>query len=372
MGFSPGSIHRILVRANNWIGDVVMISPSLRALRRTYPAARIDVVARPAVAGCFEGHPYVDGIVVHEPRGRHKGLSGFRRLTSELAGNRYDLAVLFQKAFGAALMARMAGVPRRVGFDTDHRGLLLTHPVRETPGLRRIHHVEYFLRVAVAAGCDPGEPPRPVMFHLDQADRDFADRFLERADARRFAFLAAVATGASKHPRAWHAARFGELARRLADGRGAGILVVGGPGDRADADVVLQAAGRAGIDAVGSTTVRQMGALIERCGVFVGNDSGPMHVAAALDVPVLAIFGPGVPAKTAPWMARERRAVVTNAFHCAPCRQDFFRECDPSRSLKPMCLESVSVDQAAEALSDLLRRAGAPVGPGGPRAVPSS
>ncbi len=372
MEFPRQSINRILVRANNWIGDVVMISPSLRALRRGYPDARIDIVARPSVAGCFEGHPYVDRILVHDPKGAHRGLSGFRRFTAELASNRYDLAVLFQKAFGAALMAWMAGVPRRVGFDTDRRELLLTHPVRETPELRRIHHVEYFLRVAIAAGGDPGDVPRPVMFHLEEHDREFAEAFLDRAGADRFRFLAAVATGSSKRPRAWHPSRFAELARRLADGQGAGILLVGGPGDRADADRVLKAVGDAGIDAVGTTTVRQMGALIERCGVFVGNDSGPMHVAAALDVPVMAIFGPGVPAKTGPWMPRDRRVVVTNAFHCAPCRQDFFRECAPSPALKPACLETVTVDQAATALSGLLRRSVATAGPAGSPAAPSS
>jgi len=372
MGLPRESIRRILVRANNWIGDVVMISPSLRALRHGYPDARIDVVARPSVASCFEGHPYVDHVVVHDPGGAHRGLAGFRRFTAELGRSRYDLAVLFQKAFGAALMAWMAGVPRRVGFDTDRRGPLLTHPVRETPELRRIHHVEYFLRVAMAAGGEPGDPPRPVLFHLDEADRAFARAFHERTGADRFRLLAAVATGCSKRPRAWHPSRFAELARRLVDAQGAGILVLGGPGDRADADIVLRAAGEAGIDAVGTTTVRQLGALIERCGLFIGNDSGPMHVAAALDVPVLAIFGPGVPAKTGPWMPSDRRAVVTNAFHCAPCRQDFFRECAPSAALEPACIETVSVDQAATALTGLLRRVVVPAGPAGSGAAPSS
>ena len=114
-------IRRIMVRANNWIGDVVMISPSLKALRESYPQARIEIVARPHVAGCFQNHPWVDDVIIHEPRTRHKGLLGFWRLTSELRQRRYDLAVLFQKAFGAALMASLAGVPRRVGYDTDLR-----------------------------------------------------------------------------------------------------------------------------------------------------------------------------------------------------------------------------------------------------------
>ena len=349
-------IRRIMVRANNWIGDVVMISPALKALRESYPDARIEIVARPHVAGCFQRHPWVDDVIVHEPRTRHKGPLGFWRLTSELRQRRYDLAVLFQKAFGAALMAKMAGVPRRVGYDTDLRASMLTHVIHETPQDRLIHHVEYFMRVAREAGCTPGEFPRRVYFHFDEENRVFAETFLAKHESSRFKFLAVFATGASKPGRAWHADRFATLAAHLARERGAGIVVVGGPGDRADADTVLAEVGDAGIDAVGATSVRQMAALIERCRVFVGNDSGPMHVAAALDVPVLAIFGPGSPAKTAPYMPPDRFIALTNSFPCSPCRQDFFKECDPSPSLKPMCLETVTVRQATVALNALLER----------------
>jgi heptosyltransferase-2 len=356
--FPGGAPRRILVRANNWIGDVVMISPSLRALREAYPDARIEIVAQPHVRDCFLGHPWVDEVIEHDPHGAHRGISGFRRLAAELGGRGYDLAVLFQKAFGAALMAWMAKAHCSVGYDTDRRGLLLTHPIHETAHDRRIHHVDYFLRVARAAGCDVNGAPRTVFFPLDEASRDFAERFLEGAGARRFTFLAAVATSASKAPRAWHAERFAALARFLARERGAGVLMVGGAADGADARVVLDAAGDAGIDAVGQTSVKQMAALIERCGVFIGNDSGPMHVAAALDVPVLAFFGPGTPAKTAPYMPPERFIALTNNFHCSPCRQNFFRECEPAQSLKPMCLETITVGQARIALDSLLTRAG--------------
>ncbi|HET9480570.1 MAG TPA: lipopolysaccharide heptosyltransferase II, partial [Candidatus Polarisedimenticolia bacterium] len=355
----PDSIHRILVRANNWIGDVVMISPSLRLLRETYPAAVIDVLARPQVADCFTDHPWVDGLVRHEPAGRHRGVGGFLRLAAELRERRYDMAVLFQKAFGAALTAFAARVPIRVGFGTDMRSALLTHAIHETPELRRIHHVDYFLMVAREAGCRIDGVLRRVYFPLDDDSRAFATEFLERYDAGRFAFLAVFATGASKPPRAWHPERFAHLAGSLAREKSAGILVVGGPSDRTDADRVLEAAGAAGIDAVGRTTVRQMAALIERCRVFVGNDSGPMHVAAALDVPVLALFGPGTPARTAPYMAPERYVALTADYPCSPCRQDFVRECEPASSLKPMCLESIDVRQASAALNALLVRSAA-------------
>lgn len=353
--FERGAIRRVMVRANNWIGDVVMISPALAALRRTYPDARIDAIVRPQVADCFTDHPSVDGVVIQDPR-RHRGLLGTFRFAAELRRREYDLAVLFQKAIGAALLARLAGVPRRVGYDTDGRGLLLTDPIPETAASRVEHHVEYFLGVARGAGCDiNGSRPR-VVFPLDAASRGFADEFLSARGAARFAWLAAVAPGASKPGRAWHADRFAALAAKLVREHNAGIVVLGGPSDREEAARILQAAGASGIDAVGATTVRGMAALIERCRVFIGNDSGPMHVAAALDVPVLALFGPGTPAKTAPWMPPDRFVALSEHFHCAPCRQDFFRECNPSPSLKPMCLETITTARAAAALESLLAR----------------
>ena len=353
---SNGGPRRILVRANNWIGDVVMISPSLQALRETYPEATIDVVARPHVADCFAAHPWVDDVVLHEPAGRHRGALGFLRFTAELRARRYDMAVLFQKAFGAALMAWLARVPRRVGHATDRRSALLTDAIPAPPGVEHLHHVEYFLQVARAAGCPPGDLPRRVYFHPGQDAQDFAAAFLKEREASRFPFLAAFATGASKAPRAWHGERFAALARGLVRDHGAGILVLGGPKDRSESSLVLDAAGNHGLDAVGRTSVRGMAALMGRSRVFVGNDSGPMHLAAALDVPVLAMFGPGTPVRTAPYMAPHRYTALTMSYPCSPCRQDFFKECEPAASGKPMCLESIDVRVAAAALNDLLQR----------------
>ena len=253
----------------------------------------------------------------------------------------------------ASLLAR---VPRRIGHATDRRSFLLTDAIPEDPPAPPRHHVELFLQVAGAAGCDVRSVPRRVYFEPGGDSRSFAASFLDRAGAARFPFVAAFCTGASKGPRAWHAERFAELAAQIVTEHGAGILVLGGDADRAEAAVVLRAAGNHGIDAVGRTTVRQMAALLERCRVFVGNDSGPMHLAAALDRPVLALFGPGTPARTAPYMDPDRYVALTNDYPCSPCRQDFFKECAPAASGKPMCLESIDTRRAAAALNDLLGR----------------
>ncbi len=169
----PANIRRILVRANNWIGDVVMISPAIRALRERFPGAEIAILARPWVCDALAANPFFDRLIPYEVPGRHGGLPGRLRLVRELRKDRFDLAVLFQKAFDAAFLAAAAGIPIRVGHDTDHRGLLLTDRVPITPGSARRHHVDFFLEVAIACGCVPSSTV--PFFSLSDEDRAWAE-----------------------------------------------------------------------------------------------------------------------------------------------------------------------------------------------------
>ena len=351
----PERTRRILVRSTNWIGDIVMISPALAALRRRFPAARIEAVALPHLAECLHGNPAIDEVIPFDRRGRDSGAAGLLRLAARLRERRYDAAVLFQKAIGAALMARVARIPVRIGLASDRRGWLLTHPVPLAGDLAKRHHLEIFLEVARAAGCDVGD--RTLFFPVGAEDHAWAASFLREHGADRFAFLVALHVGASKRPRAWHLDRFAAAARRIADGHRAGVLLLGGKAETADMAQVGAALGGDAIDATGRSTIKQMAALMARCRLLIGNDSGPMHLAGALGVPVVAIFGPGDPDRTAPYVPQDgppRVAVVTHRYPCSPCRQAFFEECYPSPAGKPMCLESIGVDEVVQAAERLL------------------
>lgn len=365
----PASVRKILVRANNWIGDVVMISPAVRALRERYTGAEIAILARPWVLDALAANPFFDRLIPYESPGRHAGLLGKIRLAAELRRERFDLAVLFQKAFEAAFLAAAAGIPVRVGHDTDRRGWLLTDRVPVTPESSRRHHVDYFLEVAESCGCVP--LTREPFFILADADRAWAEGFLDgaarsdeagagspapssglRTERPARSFLA-IHPGGSKAPRAWHAPRFAELARTLARERGLVPVVVGDAGDAAAGEEVARAVPGTVISA-GRTTVRRMAALIERSALFVGNDSGPMHIAGAVGTPAVGIFGPGIPEKTAPRAKGGRFEAVTLRFPCSPCKQNFFRECDPAPSGKPYCLENLEVDTVLAACRRVL------------------
>lgn len=352
----PSNVHRILIRANNWIGDVVMISPAIRAIRARFDAAKISILAKKWVLDTLEGNPDYDELIEYDRTGIHRGLAGRLRLVRTLRRHRFDLAVLFQKAFEAAALARLAGVRNRVGYDTDFRGALLTHPLPLPPP--GTHHLEVFLGVARALGCDVSD--RRPTFHIDAGARGQAGDILRGNGYPTGQPVVAIHPGASKPPRAWHADRFGVLARRLAETCDARILLVGGPGDHEMVGLIrTHLPMERVLTTPGTIPIRVMAALLERCQLFVGNDSGPMHIAAALGVPTVALFGPGDPERTAPRWGPGPVTAITRRYPCSPCRQDFFHECPPAPSGKPFCLEEIHVDEVEEKACALLRRTGA-------------
>jgi heptosyltransferase-2 len=350
--FDPARIRRILIRANNWIGDVVMISPAVRAIRERFSRARIAIVARPWVCEVLRGSPFFDDLIEYDRGGRHAGLSGRLRLARDLRrGGPIDLAVLFQKAFEAAVLARLAGARLRVGYASDRRSLLLTDAL-PLPG-PGTHHADAFLHLARHIGC-PVRDARPV-FHVGEAERARAAALLHERGFLEAKCLVALHPGASKPPRAWHAERFARLATRLHAERGARFLLIGSGGERtllAQVASGLPPGAFIGPDA--APGLRDAAALLERCHLFVGNDSGPMHLAAALGVPTVGLFGPGSPGSTAPRGRAGSVLTLGGDYPCSPCRQDFFRECPPAPTGKPFCLEEIGVESVLEAASALL------------------
>jgi lipopolysaccharide heptosyltransferase II len=348
----PRHVRRILIRANNWIGDVVMISPAVRAIRRRFPEARVAMVGKRWVLDALRGAPQYDELIEYDPAGAHRGASGRLRLARALrTGGRFDLAVLFQKAFDAAVVARLAGARLRVGYATDHRGFLLTHALPPPPPTR--HHAEAFNDLARAVGAVVDDP-RPF-FEVGTAERAAADAHLDRAGLGSGEAIVALHPGASKPPRAWHAERFAELAATLHARAGARFIVLAGPDEAPLARAVAMAVpASAWTMTPPDGGLRLSAALLQRCRLFVGNDSGPMHLAAALGVPTIGIFGPGRTTNTAPVGGRGPVRLVSRDYPCAPCRQAFFRECPPAPSGKPFCLEEITTGEVAAVALELL------------------
>lgn len=345
MNLEQKKIKRLLIRSTNWIGDAVMTTPAVRAIRSNFPAARISMLVKPWVAPVFAHSPHVDEIIVYEAGGRHAGLVGPIRLAKALRRQRFEAAILLQNAVEAAVIAFLAGIPTRIGFDTDARRLLLTHAVRCTQAIKSIHQTGYYLKMLEGAGLTPGS--RSLELTVGADDRQRAQRILSSEGVAAAARIIGINPSATYGPsKQWFPNRYALLADRLHDAFGATIVIFGGPNDRRLGRRIAAMMHAPAIDLSARTHLGEAMALIERCDAFVTNDSGLMHVAAALDIPLVAIFGSTNPVATGPFSETSR--VVQAAIDCTPC-------------LKPVCpldhtncMKSISVDRVFEAVKGLL------------------
>ncbi len=311
------NIRKILIRSTNWIGDAVMTTPAVEAIRENFPDARISVLVKPWVRDVFVANPYIDEIILYDKAHRHKGLGGQVRLAKELAEFGFDLALLLQNAFEAAWLAYLAGIPRRAGYGTDLRGILLTHRVHLHPETKKVHQVHYYLRMLEGLGLKVGK--RPKLFLASPLDdRAWAKNLLVNHGIKDDHALIGINPGASYGPaKRWLPEHFLELTRRLVERPHVKIIIFGTDADTEVAKMVLKVAPEQVINMAGRTTLGQAIGMLAKCRVFVTNDSGLMHVAAALNVPLVAIFGSTDPVTTGPFS--DRALVVHKNLDCSPC-----------------------------------------------------
>ncbi len=344
--FSSGEIKKILVRSTNWVGDTVMMVPSLVALRRAFPHAQITVLANPWVITVLESHPAVDRTMkIDKGTGFFSVLKEFSRVISWLRRERFDLAVLFQNAFEAAFLASMGRVRYIVGYETDARGLFLTHKVVRDRDTRSFHQVEYFLGLMEAMGW-PVEDRKPVLYISDE-DSKSTSSMLSSLGISENCLVVGLNPGAVFGPaKRWPEDRFAIIGDRAAKGWGAKVLVFGSFSER---EIGLRVGNYMQADPVnlcGRTTLGQAMALIRRCNLFLTNDSGLMHVAAAFQIPMVAIFGPTDPITTGP-MSRNAR-IVRHSIDCSPC----LREACP---YDHRCMLSIDPEEVWEEMEYLRR-----------------
>lgn len=346
--FGGRDIRRILVRSTNWVGDALMTLPALAALKKNFPAARLTVLARPWVAAVFKDHPAVDDILEYDSAGPDRGPGGFLRMAKKIRARRFDLAVLFQHALGAGLMVWLAGVPERLGHATDGRRLLLTRPVALRPEDRRRHVVDLYLDMLRRTGLE-AERSEPV-FHLSlEAERAAEERLA--GWGLTGSFLLGLAPGAAYgSAKRWSAERFAAAADRILEKTGGAALIFGGGSEGVVTRAVREEMKAPARDLAGRTGLAEAAALIKRCGLFLTNDSGLMHVAGAVGTPLVAVFGSTDPAITGPAATRAR--VVQSPVDCAPCLK---RVCPlPSHR----CMDLVTPEMVVEAAFELLAEGG--------------
>lgn len=337
--------QKIMVRTTNWIGDVVISLPALAALRARFPSAKIVLVSKPWVSELYLHHPAVDRQIVYDPSGEHRGASAFWRFVRNLRAERFDAAILFQNAFHAAWMAWRAGIPVRIGYARDGRSSLLTDAVEVPPPAAYGHQAYYYLHLLFRAGViarpKAVHPESDMRLYLTETEKRWATLHLDGLGLRGPRFLVGLSPGASFGPaKRWLADRFAALADRLIGALHADVLIFGSRDERPLAEEIAHAMKHTPTILAGETTLRQFLALLAQCRLVVCNDSGPMHLAAALGLPVVAVFGSTDERATGPLGAHAR--VVKHQVACSPCG---LRHCP----IDFRCMEGVTVDDVCQA-----------------------
>jgi len=337
-------IHHILLRGTNWIGDVIMTLPALAAVRETVPHAKISVLAKPWVGEVYANCSDVDEVITYHSPGRHDGVKGKYRLAGELKKETFDMAILLQNAIEAAILTWLARIPIRAGYDTDGRRLLLTHSVKRTREIRKVHQIDYYVTMLESLGFRSSG--RHINLVLSDEYPIIAQRVLSPYGVHGDTLIVGIAPGAAYGPaKMWFPERFSAVADTLVDDFGAMVVLFGSGGDRERADRVQQHARHRFINMAGETSLKEVAALISRCDLFISNDSGLMHLAGALDIPLVAIFGSTNPVTTSP--VGENSIVVHKDVACSPCLK---KECPTDFK----CMDLIAADDVYSAAKSLL------------------
>jgi heptosyltransferase II len=334
---------KILIRATNWVGDAIIALPALRAVRKRFPDAEIAIVARPYVADIYREQAICNQLIAYDPKGLHSGISGRERLASELRAQKFDAALLLQNAFDAAWLAWRANIPERIGYARDSRSLLLTKAVPvprhgEIPSHEKFYYLELLRR---AGWLDSVREETFIELRVPEESRHSAEEFLCESGVRRGAPRIAIGAGASYgSAKCWPPSRFAEVANRLQSEADADIILFGTSAEAGVATAISAEMRRPPIDLTGKTAIADLPALLSHCHLFVGNDSGAMHVAAAVGLPVVAVFGSTDPEGTAP--VTPRCNIVQQKPYCSPC---FLRRCPTDHR----CMTAISADMVEAA-----------------------
>ncbi len=335
-------MQNILVcQTGGWIGDMVLLTPALRTLKQTFRESRLALLLRPRVADLMESHPYVDACIVDEKTGGR--VRSLTRLARQVRNTSFDFAVvLHPTSFRNALLPFLARIPIRVGTEVSGRGMLLTKSCRDDTS---IHEVHRYLRVLQLLDIDT--PSDALEFWHTDADRHFIENLLRAEGVSRDDRMIAVNLGTTWTTKRWEVVNFAEVIQQITHlVPEAKLVLTGSYAEQTLTEVLSDACPI--INLVGRTSVLQLGALLERCDVCLTCDSGPMHIAAAVGTPTVALFGPTDPMRHRPYGVGH--TVIEKAVSCRPC---YKRTCH-RQDTPHLCMQEIRTDEVVKAVESRL------------------
>jgi lipopolysaccharide heptosyltransferase II len=338
---------RIVVFQTAFLGDVILTLPLVQVLHEKFPNAHVDVVTTPRAADVVRNHPAIHAVIEYDKRNTQRGISGMMKLVRQLRAIRYDVALVPHRSMRSALIVLWSGIPSRVGFSASTGRFVFNRTVHYD---KKKHEVERNLDFLGTFGIVNGEKELPSLYPSHEDD-GIVERFLfenEILDRRK---LIAIAPGSVWNTKRWLAERFAALAKKLSE-TGCTVILIGGKEDTEVCEAICQAAkGKNIFNAAGRFSILQSAALIRESRILISNDSAPMHLAVAVRTPVIAIFGPTIPAfGFAPYGERDI-VMETQGLECRPCTIHGGDKC-PIGTFD--CMVKISADAVYEKVKEIL------------------
>ncbi|MDD5435412.1 MAG: lipopolysaccharide heptosyltransferase II, partial [Nitrospira sp.] len=328
--------NRILIVKPSSLGDIIHSLPVLWALRRSQPDAFIGWVVKDVWKDILTENPLLDEIILLK-----KGMQGFLSAVNEIRRGRYDTIIDLQGLFRSGILSYLSGGRRRVGFENARESAPLFYNKKISLDNKHIHAVDRYLMTINSTHALPRFP-----LYINMEDSEWARDFLIKNDLKNVSPLIAINPSARWLKKRWPANLYAALIKRLIQELKAGIIILGSKEDIPVAEEITSTADSKVAIAAGNTSLKTLTALLERVDILITNDSGPMHIAAALGRPVVALFGPTDPVLTGPY--GNNHTVIRKDMECSPC---FRKACKHGR---PLCMESITVDEVIKAVKDML------------------
>jgi lipopolysaccharide heptosyltransferase II len=345
-GNSEKQYHRILIVRTDRLGDVLLSTPAVKALRQKFPQSYISMLVSPYTKDVLDGNLAIDEIITFDKDAKNQGFWANFEFVRHLSKKKFDLAIVLHPTTRMHLLIFLAGIPKRLGYDRKF-GFLLTDRIKHAKQFGQKHESEYALDLARYLGIEPQD--KTLFMPIKQESEKWVEALFSQAQIKDSDKLLAIHPAASCYSRIWPGERFAQVADKLAGQYGFKVVIVSGPKDSQKAEVVIKNMRTKALDLAGKTSISQLASLLRRCQLFISTDSGPMHVASALGVPVITIFGRSQaglsPQRWGPLGAKSR--VLHKTVGCIiclahNCQKDF------------ACLKATTVEDVLQAAESIL------------------
>ncbi len=337
----------ILIVRTDRIGDVILTTPSITALRRAFPQTKITLLVSMLTRDLVEGMETLDEVLVDDRKGEHRGFPGFLKLVRTIRDRQFDLAVVYHTKKRTNLLCALSRIPRRIGYRNEKLGFLLTDRLIDHRAEGKLHEAEYCLNVLAPLGIVSDDLELTVSFQPEA--EQWAEQWVRSHVADRSPLIA-LHPGASCPTKRWPVERFARLARMIREKHSAQLVLIGGKEERWDLEDITRECPQGVRDLKGQTSVAQMASLLKRCTLLVSNDSGPVHVAAAAGTPVVSIF-----TRDQPGINPDRwRPLGPHSRVVAPRDQEPM-DFSQGKVSNPVFLDKIPVEEVFEAVDAILK-----------------